>query len=79
MNAFAQLLSFLQDLADNGIHYRLGCWRESISVEILAPDRYYEVEFFADAHVEILTWGPQSDVEVVPFDSLSQRVIQQIV
>jgi len=48
-----QLLEFLDRLDDANIHYSLGHYRESISVQIAVPGERWEVEFFADDTVEI--------------------------
>ena len=49
----ASLLSFLNDLRDSKISYRLGHQRDdAIMVEIAVPGERWEVEFFEDGTVE---------------------------
>jgi hypothetical protein len=49
-----RLLSFLCSLENNRIHYTLQHNRgEAIMVLIAVPGQRWEVEFFADGHVEI--------------------------
>lgn len=73
-----QLLEFLFRLRDENIQFNLECQREAIMVVIAAPGKYYEIEFFADSHVEVQTWGPVSEVEVVPYQEMRDRVIAEI-
>ncbi len=54
MNAFQKLLEFLSDLDRRRIYYRLSRVRdEAIMVEIAVPGERWEVEFFADGHVDV--------------------------
>lgn len=48
-----KLLLFLNKLEVNDIFYKLSKVRDSILVEIAVPGQRWEVEFFADNHVEI--------------------------
>ena len=49
----ASLLSFLNDLRESKITYRLGHHRDdAIMVEIAVPGERWEVEFFEDGTVE---------------------------
>jgi hypothetical protein len=53
-NALQKLLDFLAELGRQKCPYRLACWRdEAIMVEIATPGDRWEVEFFADGHVEV--------------------------
>jgi len=54
MSSFQKLLDFLVKLDDRKIHYTLAHHREeAIMVFISVPGERWEVEFFADSHVEI--------------------------
>jgi len=48
-----QLLSFLNDLDERNIYYRLNKVRDSIMVEIAIPGQRWEVEFMDDGSIEI--------------------------
>lgn len=53
-NALEKLLGFLRELDARRVHYRLSRPRdEAVMVEVFVPGQRWEVEFFADAHVEI--------------------------
>jgi len=50
----ANLLSFLNELRDAKIHYRIGNARdEATLVEVAVPGERWEVEFFEDGTVEV--------------------------
>jgi hypothetical protein len=52
--SFQKLLDFLARLQEHKHHYRLSCWRdEAIMIELAVPGERWEVEFFADGHVEV--------------------------
>ena len=52
--SFQKLLDFLTKLNEQKCPYRLSCWRdEAIMVELATPGDRWEIEFFADGHVEI--------------------------
>lgn len=48
-----KLINFLNELEKRKIYYRLNKVRDSVMVEIAVPGQRWEVEFFADSHVEI--------------------------
>jgi len=53
-HSFQKLLDFLGKLAECKHPYRLACWREeAIMVEMAVPGERWEIEFFADGHVEV--------------------------
>lgn len=53
-SSFQKLLDFLAKLGERKIPYRLSCWREeAIMVELATPGERWEIEFFADGHVEV--------------------------
>ena len=47
-----KLLDFLDTLEEKNIYYRLNKVRDAIMVEIAVPGERWEVEFFADGHIE---------------------------
>ncbi len=52
-----KLLNFLSELSRRNIYYKLSTIRpETIMVEIAVPGERWEVEFFADGHVEVETF-----------------------
>ena len=52
-----KLLNFLSELSKRNISYKLDRVREeTIMVEIAIPGERWEVEFFADDHVEVETF-----------------------
>ena len=54
MQSLQKLLDFLVRLDEGKIHYTLGHHREeAIMVFVAVPGQRWEVEFFADEHVEI--------------------------
>ena len=48
-----QLISFLNNLEEKKIFYKLGKIRESILVEIAVPSERWEVEFFVNGDIQI--------------------------
>ena len=48
-----KLINFLEELEDKGIFFSLDKIRDSILVEIAVPGEKWEVEFFADKHIEV--------------------------
>lgn len=54
MNSLQKLLDFLSNLDERKIFYKLSRVRpEAIMVEIAVPGERWEVEYFADGHVEV--------------------------
>lgn len=47
-----KLIAFLEELEDRKIFFLLNKIRDSILVEISVPGERWEVEFFADGHIE---------------------------
>lgn len=75
MNSLEQLLAFLRRLDATNISYRLDCVRDAIMVIVPAPSKYYEIEFFADGHIESQTFGPANMVKSATIDALAAEVI----
>ena len=48
-------------------------------VVVPTPSTYYEVEFFADGHIEAQTFGPQSEVKTVTLQDITGAVIQDVI
>ena len=48
-----KLLSFLQELEERKIYYKLEKVRDAIMVVAVVPGERWEIEFFDDGHVEI--------------------------
>lgn len=46
------LLTFLEELENRKIYYKLNKIRDSILIEIAVPGQRWEVEFFEDGHIE---------------------------
>ena len=54
MNSMTKLLDFLTQLKEHTIHYTLEHNREEAMMVLIAtPGERWEVEFFADNHVEV--------------------------
>ncbi len=47
-----KLLDFLEKLEEKNIYYKLNKVREAILVEVTVPGQRWEIEFFADGHIE---------------------------
>jgi hypothetical protein len=63
VNPLRKLLDFLSDLDERKIFHRLSQVRpEAIMVEIAVPGERWEVEFFADGHVEVEVFGPSPGI-----------------
>ncbi len=64
MNPFQKLLDFLSDLDQHHVFFRLSRVREeAIMVEVAVPGERWEVEFFADGHVEVEVFRGSSDIQ----------------
>lgn len=64
LNSLQKLLDFLQELDERSIFYTLTSVRsDAIMVEIAVPGAHWEVEFFADCHVEVEVFGKSSGIE----------------
>ena len=53
VNAMEKLLAFVQELDRRHIFRRLASVRDAVMVEVHVPGARWEVEFFADRHVEV--------------------------
>lgn len=62
---FANLLTFLERLDAARIWYRLSKIRDAILVEVAVPGQRWEVEFFADGHIEREVFESTHDVEEI--------------
>ena len=78
MNSLEQLLDFLIQLQNSKIQFRLDCVRDAIMVIVPAPSKYYEIEFFADGHIESQTFGPSNAVQRVTHAEISETVIRDV-
>ena len=47
-------------------------------VVVPTPSKYYEIEFFADGHIESQVFGPQSDVQLPTLAAITQAVIRDV-
>lgn len=64
MNGFEKMLDFLATLKENGLSFTLHYIREdTVMVLVVEPGRYWEVEFFADGHVEVEVYESRAGVE----------------
>lgn len=64
MNPLTKLLAFLSRLESRTIHYDLKHWRDdAINVLVSVPGAWWEVEFFADGHVEIEVFRSDGGVQ----------------
>jgi hypothetical protein len=78
VNSFEQLLEFISRLEEGRIHYDLKSVRDAVMVCVVSPSEYYEIEFFADAHIEVQTYGPPSLVHTVTLQEITDRVIHAV-
>lgn len=47
-------------------------------VALRSPSIYYEIEFFADGHIEVQTFGTSSQVQTVTLQEITDRVIRAV-
>lgn len=78
MNSLEQLLEFISALQDARIQFDLKSVREAIMVALRSPSNYYEIEFFADSHIEVQTFGPGSSVQTVTLREITDRIIRDV-
>lgn len=78
VNNLEQLLEFLVRLQNSKIQYRLDCVRDAIMVIVPTPSKYYEIEFFADGHIESQTFGSAGAVTQVTLDQIAEAVIADV-
>ena len=61
MDSLERLLNFLDRLQKHGLYFHLDRGRsEAIMVRVDVPGERWEVEFFADGHVEVEVFGSGS-------------------
>jgi hypothetical protein len=67
MNSLQKLLDFLNQLEQKKIYFTLArCRSEAIMVRVDVPGERWEIEYFADGHVEVEVFrggGPRSGIE----------------
>jgi hypothetical protein len=78
VNSLEQLLQFISRLQDGRIQFDMKCVRDAIMVALRSPSTYYEIEFFADGHIEVQSFGPPSDVQRVTLQEITNRVIRDV-
>jgi hypothetical protein len=78
LNSLEQLLQFISQLQDGRIQFDLKCVRDAIMVAVRSPNTYYEIEFFADGHIEVQTFGTPSQVITVTLQEITDRVIRDV-
>jgi hypothetical protein len=78
MNSLEQLLEFIGQLREYRIHFDLKCVRDAIMVTVRSPGTYYEIEFFADGHIEVETLGQSTGVSSVTLKEITSRVIEDL-
>ena len=57
-----KLLVFVGELDQRRIFRRMACVRDAVMVDIHVPGARWEVEFFADGHVELEIFRSRDDV-----------------
>ena len=77
MNAMEQLLEFIARLRAAKIQFMLDCQREAIMVTTVTPLAYYEVEFFADGHIDVQTFTA-GNVESMSLDEITETILKQM-
>ena len=78
MNSLEQLLEFIGQLRENRIHFDLQSVRDAIMVTVRSPGTYYEIEFFADGHIELETLGRPTGVSSVTLQQITSRVVDDL-
>jgi hypothetical protein len=66
MNHLQALIEFLDRLEAVKLFYRLSKFRDAIMVEVAVPGQRWEIEFFADGHIEREVFESADDVEDIP-------------
>jgi hypothetical protein len=51
-NPFQKMLNFIGALREGNIHHTITYVREAIMIEVNVPGEHWEIEFFADGHIE---------------------------
>jgi hypothetical protein len=57
------VLDFLGELQSHSIAYTVDSVRDAIMVSVAVPGERWEVEFFADGHVEVERFPSAGDIE----------------
>jgi hypothetical protein len=78
VNSLEQLLEFISQLQNGRIQFDLKCVRDAIMVSVGSPSTYYEIEFFADCHIEVETLGPPSLVKTISLEEITARVVSDV-
>jgi hypothetical protein len=78
VNSLEQLLQFISQLQDARIQFDLKCVRDAIMVALRSPSTYYEIESFADGHIEVQTFGTSSQMQSVTLHEITGRVIRDV-
>jgi hypothetical protein len=78
VNSLEQLLQFIARLQDARIQFDLKCVRDAIMVSIRSPSTYYEIEFFADGHIEVEMLGTPSPVRPITLPEITKRVVSDL-
>jgi hypothetical protein len=78
VNSLEQLLEFISQLQNGRIQFDLKCVRDAIMVSVRSPSTYYEIEFFADGHIEVETLGPPSLVQTISLEEITARVVSDV-
>jgi hypothetical protein len=52
--------------------------RDAVMVALRSPSTYYEIEFFADGHIEVQSFGQPSHVQTVTLQEITDRVILDV-
>jgi hypothetical protein len=78
VNSLDKLLEFLARLRDAKIQFSLDCVRDAIMVIVPTPRKYYEIEFFADGHIESQTFGQPSEVTRLTLEEISEVVVRDV-
>jgi len=77
MNSMEQLLEFLARLREAKIQFMLDQQREAIMVTTVTPLAYYEIEFFADGHIDVQTFaaGP---IDQMSLEEISEKILKEM-
>jgi len=78
MNPLEQLLEFISSLQANRIQFNLQSVRDAIMVAGVSPGEYFEIEFFADGHIEVETYGPANPVQTVTLQEITEYVVRDV-
>jgi hypothetical protein len=78
VNSLEQLLEFISRLEEGRIHYDLKSVRDAVMVCVVSPSKYYEIEFFADGHIEVQAYGAPSTLHTVTLQEITDRVVRDV-